>query len=437
MLSANLSRRSFVGLGAGLLAGACAPRLIGDASHAGNRMFRWQAVPPAQVGMAANTAEMLKAAIQKNIDSQQIVGAVTAVARHGKLVWHEAQGLADVETGRAMTIDSLFRMMSSSKVVTAVAVMMMVEEGRLALEDPVSRFIPSFKGQKVAIVPPGVTDPAQVQTVPAQRDITVQDLLTHTSGLSSYGELVNAGAAAPLNKLDRSPDDSLADIVPKLGSFALDFQPGSKWRYSPLDGMDVLLYLVERVSGQPADQFVAERILQPLSMGSTYYKLPASQRERLVHVYGAVGGKFVRQKPMLDEAPARYISGAGGLISTAHDFLNFELMLLQQGMFDGHRLLKPATVELMTRNHVGTLFAEWIPFITAGMGFGLGVSVVEDEAKGNGRGAGSFGWGGAYGTESWADPKLDVAAVMLIQMAPAPAGPKNDFSQAIRQSIIA
>lgn len=433
----QLARRNFVALGGGLMLAACAPRgprveLRDDLRD----RFEWRIAPPDSAGMAPDTAANLRDAVQRNIDAKLIAGAVTAVARRGKLVSHEAQGFADVAAGTPMTTDSLFRMMSSSKVVTAVAVMMMVEEGRIALEDPVSRFIPSFRGQKVAVAPAGVTDPSRITLVPAGRDITVKDLLTHTSGLSSYGELINPGAALPLNKLERSPNDSLADIVPKLGSFALDFQPGSKWRYSPLDGMDVLLYLVELVSGQPADRFVAERILQPLDMRSTYYKVPTSESDRIVKLYAATDGKFVEQKPLLSEAPARYVSGAGGLISTAHDFLNFELMLLGNGAFNGHRLLRAETVSLMSRNQVGTLFAEWIPFITGGMGFGLGVGIVEDEAKGQGRTAGAFGWGGAYGTESWADPKLEVAAVMLIQMSPAPPGTKADFAKAIRRSII-
>lgn len=422
-------RRELLKLGAALGGCAALPQSITSALAASRpAAFGWKVQPAEAAGMTREGLDGVRAAIQKNIDAKLIAGAVTAVARHNKLVLFDAQGWADVEARKPMRTDSLFRMMSSTKVVTAVAVMMMVEEGKLALEDPVSKFIPSFHNQRVIS---GTT------TVPATRDITVKDLLTHTSGLSSGEQGVAAGTASLSNKVDRGPDATLASVVPQLGSNPLDFQPGTKFRYSPLDGMDTLLYLVELRSGMSAERFVKERILQPLDMRSTFFHLPKSQAQRLVNVYEAKDGKLNPRPGLLDKVPAHYTSGAGGLVSCAHDMLNFELMLLNWGTFNGRRLLKPDTVSLIARNHVGTLFSDWIPFITGGNGFGLSVRILEDEAKGGGRAVGAFGWGGAYGTETWADPKLDMACVMLIQMEPAAPNVKSDFAQALRRSIVA
>lgn len=424
-----LERRELLKIGAALGGCAALPHSIASALAASRvPAFSWKLQPAEAAGMTREGLAGARAAIQKNIDAKVIAGAVTAVARHNKLVLFEAQGWSDVEARKPMRTDSLFRMMSSTKVVTAVAVMMMVEEGKFALEDPVSKFIPSFHNQRVM---QGNT------TVPANRDITIKDLLTHTSGLSGGEQGVAAGAASLSNKADRGPGATLASVVPQLGSNALDFQPGTKFRYSPLDGMDTLLYLVELRSGMPAEHFVKKRILQPLEMRSTYFHVPPSQADRIVKLYESKGGQFRTRPGILDNMPETYTSGAGGLISCAHDMLNFELMLLNGGTFNGRRLLKPETVALMATNHVGTLFSDWIPFMTGGNGFGLSVRILEDEKKGGGRSVGAFGWGGAYGTETWADPKLDMACVMLIQMDPAAPNVKIDFTEALRRSIVA
>jgi CubicO group peptidase (beta-lactamase class C family) len=337
-----------------------------------------------------------------------------------------------------MRKDDIFRMMSSSKSVTAVAVLMMMDEGKLSLNDKVSRYIPTFKDPKVAVAPAGAKDASQVKLVPAEREITIKDLLTHTSGLSSFLGLVEgAGPGSLVNKIERKPDVTLADFIPRLGSAALDFQPGTKWAYSAFDGIDVLLRIVEITSGKSADEFLRERIFKPLDMRDTHFNVPPEKKARLVNIYSGKDGNFTVEKHLLGEGPWTYTSGAAGLFSTVHDYLQFEQMLLNRGTLNGHRLLKPETVALMSRNHVGKLFAGWIPAISAGFGFGLGVSVLEDREKGSGRGAGAFGWGGAYGTENWADPELDVAATMFIQMNPAPANVKTDFQQALGKAIVA
>lgn len=432
----QFTRREFLKLGAVLTLSTFTPNIL-RAQNSGNDKFNWKIYEPKDVGMSQAGLDGIRAAIQKNIDNKVITGAVTAVARHNKLVWYEAQGFSNVETNVPMNKDSIFRMASSTKHITAVAILMMMEAGKLALDDKVSRFIPSFKNPKVALAPPGAKDASQVKIVPADREITIKDLLTHTSGLSSYGELINPGPGSLVNKIERKSDDTLADYVPRLGSAVLDFQPGTKWRYSPLDGFDVLMHIVEITSGKPADEFMRERIFKPLEMRETYFKLPAEKKARVVGLYGAYkNGKWDNAKPILPDDPNKYISGAGGLYSTVHDFMQFDEMLLNLGSLNGRRMLKAETVTLMTRNHVGSLFAEWIPFITGGFGFGLGVGIVEDPQKGAGRSVGAFGWGGAYGTESWADPKPGIAAAMFIQMQPAPGNVKTDFQQAISWAIV-
>jgi CubicO group peptidase (beta-lactamase class C family) len=220
-----------------------------------------------------------------------------------------------------------------------------------------------------------------------------------------------------------------------VGRFVLDFEPGSRWGYSALDGMDTLLHVVELVSGQEAEAFLHERLFAPLDMHDTYFNVPAAKQARVLTLYERRDNAWRRATPMFGNAPTRYISGAGGLMSTAHDFLNFEVMLLNRGTFNGRRVLRPETVALMTTNHVGTLFAEWIPPITSGLGFGLGGSVVLDpQLLQNGRGLGSYGWGGAYGTDSWIDPQHNIASVYFVQQSGDFAG--RAYGRAIREALV-
>jgi CubicO group peptidase (beta-lactamase class C family) len=346
-----------------------------------------------------------------------------------------------------MRKDDIFRMMSSSKCITATAVLMMADAGKLSIHDKVSRFIPSFANPRVVEPPPGweeaLADPkkkaqavAAAKFRPASREITVKDLLTHTSGLMSSGEGTAPGAGTLVNDYRLDLDRSLAEAIPRLGGSALDFDPGTKWRYSPLVGMDTLLYIVELVSGQPADVFLRERLFEPLDMRDTFFNVPPSKRGRVLTLYERKGTFWRPAHGLVGYEPVRYFSGAGGLLSTVHDYLQFEEMLRNRGELNGHRILKPETVAMMSRNQVGTKFAEWIPAFTAGTGFGLGVRVVEDpKASGTGRGPGAFGWGGAYGTESWVDPSLDLTACYFVQQPVRPA--LTDFENAVRKAVVA
>lgn len=428
----SITRREALGLGLALGVAGCAPKATKELERmttAGrSSTFDWKLHAPEEVGMSRAGLENVRAAIQKYVDKNEITGAVGAIARHNKLVWHEALGVRDVTTREPVRKDDLFRMMSSTKVVTAVAVLQMMDEGKLALDDKVNRFIPTFKDTKVAVPGPNPKDASQVRLVPANRDITIKDLLTHTSGLSSSGE------AAPVNKIERKPDDTLADYVPRLGSAALDFQPGSRFSYSPLDGFDVLLRIVEIASGMPADAFLRERLFEPLDMRDSYFHVPPEKQGRILTLYARKEGAWSVQPSILQQLGPKYICGAGGLFSTVHDFMQFEAMLLNKGSLNGRRILKEETVTLMSTNHVGSMFADWFPAWTGGHGFGLSVRIVEDAAKGSGRSVGAFGWGGAYGTESWADPELDVAVALFIQQPVTPV--QHDFQRALRDAVV-
>jgi CubicO group peptidase (beta-lactamase class C family) len=426
-----LSRRQLLGFAAALGVSACTPRLVRDS---GVDSFDWTLSPPESAGLSPSAVPDLRAVIQQYIDSNKITGAVTAVARNNRLVLFEAQGASNPETGVPMRKDDLFRMMSATKVVTAVAVLILLDEGKLSLDDKISRFIPGFAHLKVAEAPRG-NDASQATLVPAQREIAIKDLLTHTSGMSSNGlptpELLNKLA----KKIVYAADDTLATYVPRLANATLDFQPGSRFGYSAIDGFDVLAYVVEVVSRQPADVLMRERIFEPLEMRDTWFHVPVSEQSRIVPLYAREGDRWNLGKPLLEALPPRYICGAGGLFSTAHDFLNFELMLLNKGSLNGRRVLKAETVALMSQNQVGPLFEQWIPPLTAGLGFGLGVRVVLDDQKVPYRGVGSFGWGGAYGTEPWADPQLGIAGVIMVQQPDTILAPT--FQTALRRSIVA
>jgi CubicO group peptidase (beta-lactamase class C family) len=326
--------------------------------------------------------------------------------------------------------------MSSTKHVTAIAVLMMIEAGKLALDDKVSRFIPAFKDMMVAAPAPGATDPAQVQLVPAEREITIEHLLTHTSGLTSVGDKIATGPASAVNRIQRGPDETLETWTRKLGSAVLDFQPGTRFSYSPTDALDVALRIVEITSGQPADVFLRERLFQPLNIRDTGFNLSAEQAQRLVQIHGRVEGRWTRQEPLFGPGPYRYFSGGGGLFGTVADFINLEFMLLNRGQFDGRRILRPESVGLMTRDHAGALFRQRIPALTAGHGFGLTVRIVEDPAKANGRAVGAYGWGGAYGTDSWVDPERDMVAAFFQQVKPLSFAVETDFERSLHAAIV-
>jgi CubicO group peptidase (beta-lactamase class C family) len=387
------------------------------------------AATPEQVGMSSERLSRLNAALQRHIDAHQLAGAVTLIARKGKVVHFQTHGWADLESKRPMSRDTLFRMASTTKPVTAVAILMLLEEGKLRLTDPVSRFIPQFKDTKVAVAKTGSEE---IELVPANRPITIRDLLTHTSGLGSGG----AGSReAAKRRQSRKPTDTLADVIPRLGAMPVDFQPGTKWAYSGGAGFDVLARIVEIASGQTFDQFLQQRLFEPLGMRDTFFVVPDDRRSRLATVYRGSAKGLEKMTTPNSLAGTAYFSGAGGLTSSTEDFARFAQMLVNGGQLNGSRVLSPRTVRLLGSNHVGTLFGGQLGRPRAGLGFGLGVEVVQDAiTAGWQRSNGSYGWDGAFGTIFEVDPRERMIAVLMMQRYSQEI--YRDFENAVRQSII-
>jgi len=414
-------RRAALRLGF-LLAMLGGPILAGKAAEPGDL----PRARPEEVGIFPDRLGRVDDVVRRYIDQKKVSGAVALVARRGRVVHFEARGVMDVESKAPMRTDSIFRMASSTKPVTGIAVLMLIEEGKIALTDPVSKFLPEFKGQKVAVEEGGET-----RLVPAEREVTIRDLMTHTSGLMSGG----AGSRKAHQELLR-PGGAGATLAEGAGRFAavpLDFQPGTRWRYSGLAGIDVLARVVEVASGRPFDEFLRGRIFGPLGMKDTTFVLPDDRHDRLVAVHRRSEGGL-EKVPSSIRFPDTYFSGAGGLYSTAADFCRFALMLAGGGELDGVRLLSPRGVELLGSNHVGDLFVGQAGR-PPGMGFGLTVEVVTDPVKaGTYRSRGSFGWDGAFGTHFWVDPREKLVAVLMIQTSGRDF--HRDFETAVMQSIV-
>ena len=410
-------------------------------------------------GMSSERLARVREAVRRHVDSGALPGVVTLVARNGRIVHFEAQGVLDVETKKAMPKDGVFRLASMSKPITAVAVMMLVEEGKVRLSDPVSTFIPEFKQARVAVarpaapaaatsgaVPPSAPaagagggrgrggPPVELDVVNATRPITVRDLLTHTSGLMTSGGPANGqslgGAAA-----QRRPEDTLATYIPRLGAVPLDYQPGTLWRYSGLAGFDVLSRIVEVASGMPYDKFLQQRLFDPLGMKDTGFPLTGAKASRVVPMYRRTNEGFVKQPDQNGLSSATYFSGAGGLSSTAEDYLQFAQMLLNGGELNGQRFLSPRTVALMSSNHTGDMVAGQFGRPAKGVGFGLGVQVVEDPVAADLRvGKGAWGWAGAYGTNVHIDPTERMVTIIMMQTSVGAL--QRDFENAVMQAIV-
>lgn len=438
-----IDRREMLKLGAMFgagtaLAGCAATRLAPPPASA----LDWSTYSPEAAGMTRSGAEAIRAAIATHIEENSLTGAVTAVARHGKLGWYEAQGLHDVPAKTPLRKDDIFRLASSSKPVTAVSILILQDAGKLSIDDKVSRFLPSFGNPKVAFLPPELEMErfnfakrealkSQVKIIPADRELTLKDLLTHTGGL---GSVLGMGGPSPAI----SREKTLADRIPLLGESVLDFQPGTHWSYSPLDAFDVLAHIVEIVSDMPIDMFMRTRIFEPLDMVDTTFHLTPEQQPRLVPLYDREGGNWKIKPDLLGAGdPAmKYLCGAGGLVGTARDYMQFQAMLLNRGVLGGKRVLSNAAVAQMSTNHVGSLFEKMPLMGRKGWGFGLGVGVVVDPvAAGSSRKAGAFGWDGAHGTDGWVDPQQGLAAVYFVQQSTKP--PLHAFEKAIAAAIAA
>ncbi|MDH7513033.1 MAG: serine hydrolase domain-containing protein [Clostridiales bacterium] len=371
---------------------------------------------PADVGLSAERLGRLSRVMQEYVDQGKTAGMVTLVARNGRVALLQAYGKFDLGRAQAMPPDAIFRIASQTKAVTSVAVLMLQEEGRLLLDDPVSKYIPEFASSRVAVQAPG-QDVRGYTTVPFKRAITIRGLLTHTAGIS-YGdgpakeEYLAAGIYGWFLADKPMP---IGEVIRKLAALPFDAQPGEKFVYGY--STDILGHVVERVSGMSLADFFEKRITGPLGMADTHFFLPESKLNRFTSVYGVdEKGEIrlvedARDSPFV-KGPRACTSGGAGLLSTAEDFARFLIMLLQGGELGGVRLLSPKSVELMTADHAGNLYGS--------QGYGLGFWVTDRLGRNGQPGtAGAFGWGGAYHTIYWVDPREKLVAVLMTQLLPA------------------
>ena len=395
---------------------------------------------PEEVGLSTERLQRIHEMVLRRVAAKELSGAVTLVARRGRVVQHEALGVIDLDSNKPMTKDTLFKLASSSKPVTAVAVLILLEEGKLKLTDPVSKYIPEFKSARVTVEverspEPMIDRPPSAEktfTVPAEREITIIDLLTHTSGLASGGP--SNGEFMKLFKA-RKPTETLADFIPRLAALPLDFQPGTRWRYSGLAAFDTLGRIVEIVSGLSFDQFLRTRLFDPLGMKDTFFNVPDKDQPRLATIYNHTEkGLEKPSNPLLIGSPT-YFSGAGGLVSTPADYFQFAQMLCNGGQLNGKRILSPWTVDLMMSNNVGDLFLGQSGRPAKGVGFGLGGEVVLNGAEARMRKPnGSYGWDGAFGTYWWVNRKEQMVAIIFVQTPGR--SQQYDFDNAVSQAVI-
>ena len=390
-----------------------------------------KASKPEDLGLSSERLQRIHQMIQRHIDAGDITGAVTLVARHGQLAWVDAAGIMDLDTKQPMTRTSIFRMASMTKPVIGTAMMMMIEEGKVSVTDPVSKFIPEFKNIRVGMLQsPGGRGAAapKFNTVPADRELIVKDLLTHTSGLVA-GPMGQSEAA----KIRRKPEETLADFIPRLATTPLEFQPGTRWMYSASDGFDPLGRIVEIASGRPLNIFLKQRIFDPLDMPDTSHYPTDAQMSRLVSVYQKRDNGLVKTPlaASLSMSSKVYFASGGGLVSTVDDYSHFAQLLANGGEYNGHRLLSPRTVKYMASVHIPYT----LPGRSPGEGFGLTVRVIQDTLAGAIRiSDGSFGWSGVYGTHFWVDPKEEIVAVMMCQTSIREMRP--EFENAVMQAIV-
>lgn len=391
---------------------------------------RAQALPqvqPEDVGLSSERLQRLSAVFQEYVEAGRLPGAVVLVARRGKVAYLEAFGQKDREAGAPMQEDAIFRIASQTKALVSVGVMILQEEGRLLISDPVDEYLPEFRETTVAVP----QEEGGYEIVPAERPITIRDLLTHTAGIGYGGGVAQDRwrAAGITGWYFADRDEPVGATVSRMAALPFDAQPGERWVYGY--ATDILGALIERVSGETLDAFLRSRILVPLGMKDTHFYLPGSKGDRLTVVYSANDAEGLERAPdpggMVGQGayaagPRTSYSGGAGLLSTATDYARFLQMLLNGGELDGRRILSPKTVALMTADHLGDL-----PF-REGQGFGLGFYVVKDLGdRGIPGSVGEFGWGGAYHSTYWVDPKEELVVVYFTQVIPA--GDLNDHGR--------
>jgi len=394
-------------------------------------------VSPESVGFSSARLARINTVMQRYVDQRKLAGMVTLVARRGQTVHFETCGMADVATGTPMRHDTLFRIYSMTKPITSAALLMLFEEGRFQLSDPIARYIPAFADVKVLDNSAG----SGVRYVAPVRPISIRDLLTHTAGLS-YGFDENVYIDELYREQvytlrEAQPNLTLEEFVEVIAKLPLAHQPGSAFRYS--FATDVVGLLVQVIAGMPFAEFLRQRIFEPLGMNDTSFSVPAEQIGRFAATHGpdAERGLVVTDAPTTSDyaRPTHLPSGGGGLVSSTSDYLRFAQMLLNQGELDGVRLLGRKTVELMTANH---LPAGVHPFDDTCSGFGLGVSVLLDLAQSQNLGSvGTYGWGGAANTNFWIDPREQLIGILMLQFMPSDTYPVSpDFRTLVYQALV-
>ena len=379
---------------------------------------------PEEVGMSSERLQRVDDLVQRYIDDDMLAGAITLIARHGKVAHFEAQGWQHKEANRAMPKDAIFTIMSMTKPIVSTALMMLYEEGRFLLDDPISKWLPAYADKQVLI-----NDVPRPRREPAARPVTVRHVLTHTSGLS-LTRPVRRGESQPTRPA------TLGERIDDAADIPLNFHPGDEWQYGA--STDYVAILVEKISGQNIDDFLRERIFVPLGMPDTQYNIPRSKVDRVAGAYSPSGPNHTIELFRAPEfrEPTRYFSGVAGLSSTAADYFRFHQMMLNGGELDDVRLLSPRTINLMISNHIG--YDKPVYVRGPGYGFGLGYGVLMDAGRARDQmSPGSFTWGGAWGTLAWVDPVEDMQGVFMTQITSyRHINVRNDVTTVAAQAIV-
>jgi len=392
------------------------------------------AAKPEDVGMSSERLGRMSKAIHAYVDAGRTPGVVTLIARHGKVVHVDAYGKADLTSGRATRTDDIFRMYSMTKPITSVALLMLYEEGRFQLTDPLSKFFPAFADVKVLN---GTTPTGGMMLDSPRRAITIQDVFRHTAGFT-YAFF----GGSPFDKMYQDSDifgTDLDGLMTKLAKMPLLYQPGERWVYSVAH--DVQAALVEKLSGQKFDDYVRQRIFTPLGMNDSMFKIPADRKSRVPGLYalGRDGKLAVDTSPLGGAGYGDQVFGGYSISTTAGDYALFAQMLLNKGQLNNVRLLSPKTVELMAMNHLppSALGSTAAGGLGVGSGYGLGVSVLMNPAeRGNVGSVGEFGWSGAASTHVLIDPKEDLVAIYCTQLMGGDFNLRAEFATLLYQSII-
>jgi CubicO group peptidase (beta-lactamase class C family) len=372
---------------------------------------------PQSAGISTERLKKLDAMLEESIKKEELPGLVAMIVRNGKIVYHSAKGFADVESGKAMQKDAIFRIASQTKAITSTAVMMLWEEGKFRLDDPISKFIPEFKNPQ--ILQNFRYGDTSYTAVAANKEITIRHLLTHTSGLG-YGVIDGDERMkmiyhkAGIIDLYTTQNISIGDNIKKLAKLPLHHNPGEKFTYS--EGLDVLGYLVEIVSGMPFDRFLRERLFEPLGMQDTWFYLPDAKAPRLVTIHRKTDGKWEGFPTTFYDpnypitGAKKFFSGGAGLSSTAKDYATFLQMYLNGGELNGVRILSRTTIETMMQNQTGNLWG-------GGKHYGLAFGVVNEKgiAEGGAGSVGTFDWGGYFNTQYFADPEEKIIGILMKQ----------------------